>query len=283
MPTAALGPAAGVWHGEHMNRRRYGATALSACAVLLTSCGSGSTGTTPQRPAPTPTPVTDTSTAPAPVGAGRVIVLDPGHNGGNATHSAAINRQVRDGRGGMKACNTTGTAALDGYPEHAFNWDVATRVRDTLSAKGFTVIMTRPDDSGVGPCVDERAAIGNRGDAAAVVSIHADGSPGANSHGFHVAYSAPPLNPAQGEPSIRLATTLRDSFAAAGFTPSTYVGSHGLDPRGDLSGLNLSERPTALVECGNMRHPGDAAVLESPQGRARIATVIANAVIAYLG
>ncbi|WP_067893054.1 N-acetylmuramoyl-L-alanine amidase [Nocardia vaccinii] len=266
-----------------MNRRRSGATALSACAALLTACGSGSASTSPQRPSLTPTPVTSTYTAPAAIGAGRVIVLDPGHNGGNAGHSAAINRRVPDGRGGMKACNTTGTAALGGYPEHAFNWDVATRVRDALSAKGFTVVMTRPDDSGVGPCVDERAAIGNRADAAAVVSIHADGSPGANSHGFHVAYSAPPRNPAQGEPSIRLATTLRDSFTAAGFSPSTYVGSHGLDPRGDLSGLNLSERPTALVECGNMHHPGDAAVLESRDGRARIATVIANAIITYVG
>ncbi|WP_153410591.1 N-acetylmuramoyl-L-alanine amidase [Nocardia macrotermitis] len=266
-----------------MNRRRYGATAVSACAVLLTACGSGAAGVSPPRTSAAPTPVTSASPVSAPVGAGRVIVLDPGHNGGNATHPAAINRLVPDGRGGMKACNTTGTAALDGYPEHAFNWDVAVRVRNTLSAKGFTVVMTRPDDAGVGPCVDERAAIGNRGDAVAVVSIHADGAPGANSHGFHVAYSAPPRNPAQGEPSIRLATTLRDGFRAAGFTPSTYVGAQGLNPRDDLSGLNLSERPTALVECGNMHHPGDAAALESPDGRARIATVIANAIVGYVG
>jgi len=144
-------------------------------------------------------------------------------------------------------------------------------------------VMTRRDDSGVGPCVDERAAIGNRSHAAAVVSIHADGAPGANSHGFHVAYSSPPLNSVQRDPSIRLATTLRDGLAAAGFAPSTYVGSAGLNPRGDLSGLNLSERPTALIECGNMRHPGDIALLESPGGRARIATAVSAAIIAYLG
>ncbi|WP_308163051.1 N-acetylmuramoyl-L-alanine amidase, partial [Nocardia alni] len=167
-------------------------------------------------------------------------MLDPGHNGGNAAHPAEINRRVPDGRGAMKACNTTGTAAVDGYPEHAFNWDIANRVRDILSAKGVQVILTRPDDSGVGPCVDERAAIGNRADAAAVVAIHADGAPGASARGFHVAYSWPPLNAGQSGPSVRLATTLRDTLAAAGFTPSTYVGAHGLDPRPDLSGLNLS-------------------------------------------
>ena len=40
-------------------------------------------------------------------GPARVVVLDPGHNGGNAAAPAAINRQVPDGRGGTKACNTT--------------------------------------------------------------------------------------------------------------------------------------------------------------------------------
>jgi N-acetylmuramoyl-L-alanine amidase len=247
----------------------------------MAGCGSGGTGSRPAASSAAPV-VHSPSPAPDPV-VGRVIVLDPGHNGGNATHSAEINRRVPDGRGAMKACNTTGTAATDGYTEHEFNWDVAVRVRDILSTRGFRVVMTRPNDSGVGPCVDERAAIGNRNNAVAVVSIHADGAPGAHAHGFHVAYSAPPLNPAQGTPSIRLATTLRDTLAAAGFTPSTYVGSAGLDPRADLSGLNLSTRPTALIECGNMHHPGDAAVLESPDGRARIATTIATGITTYLG
>lgn len=275
-----------MWHGGVMNRRRYGVIALSACTVLLAACGAGPAGkraTPSSADATTGLSVRTSTRAPGPGGNARVIVLDPGHDGGNAAHPAEINRRVPDGRGAMKACNTTGTAALDGYTEHEFNWDVAMRVRDVLSAKGFTVVLTRSGDSGVGPCVDERAAIGNRSNAAAVVSIHADGAPGANSHGFHVAYSAPPLNPAQGDPSIRLATTLRDGFTAAGFIPSTYVGAQGLDPRADLSGLNLSERPTALVECGNMHHPGDAALLESADGRARIAAVIATAVITYLG
>ena len=53
--------------------------------------------------------------------AGMAVFLDPGHNG---VYDSSINRQVQNGRGGTKQCNTTGTATNDGYSEHAFNWDV---------------------------------------------------------------------------------------------------------------------------------------------------------------
>jgi N-acetylmuramoyl-L-alanine amidase len=211
-----------------------------------------------------------------------VVVLDPGHNGANAAHPDEINRPVPAGRGRTKACNTTGTATNAGYPEHAFTWDVAVRVRDLLTANGVKVVLTRPDDNGVGPCVDRRAGIGNESDAAAVVSIHADGSTDQTAHGFHIAYSAPPLNEAQGEPSTRLATTMRDAMMADGFATSTYIGSAGLSPRDDLGGLNLSERPAVLVECGNMRNPAEAAKFSSPEGRESYAKAIAHGILLYV-
>ncbi|WP_244976193.1 N-acetylmuramoyl-L-alanine amidase [Nocardia huaxiensis] len=212
----------------------------------------------------------------------KTVVIDPGHNGGGAAQPDVINASVADGRGGSKACNTTGTSANDGYTEHEFNWDVAQRVRDLLTARGYRVVMSRDSDSGAGPCVNDRGTLGQRVGAAAVVSIHADGAP-AGAHGFHVAYSNPPLNASQGEPSVRLATTLRDSLVRSGFTPSTYIGDEGLNPRADLAGLNFSEVPAALVECGNMRDPGDIAILESPDGRARIAAAITDAIAGYVG
>jgi N-acetylmuramoyl-L-alanine amidase len=211
-----------------------------------------------------------------------VVVLDPGHNGGNGSHPAEINKQVPAGRGQTKPCNTTGTSTNAGYTEHEFTWDVANRVRTELTAKGVKVVMTRANDTGVGPCVDERAAIGNSAAATAVVSIHADGSTSPGAHGFHVAYSSPPLNAAQGAPSTKLAQVLRDGLKTAGFATSTYIGKDGLSPRNDLGGLNLSERPTVLVECGNMREAAEAAVLSSADGKQRYADAIAKAIIAYL-
>jgi N-acetylmuramoyl-L-alanine amidase len=228
------------------------------------------------------TSIVPTTTTPPPA-RGQVVVLDPGHNGANATHPQEINRLVPAGRGKTKPCNTTGTATNAGFAEHAFTWDVAVRVRDLLTAQGVKVVMTRQDDNGVGPCVDQRAATGNQSGAAAVVSIHADGSTNESAHGFHVAYSSPPLNDAQGEPSMRLATTLRDAMVSGGFVTSTYIGSAGLSPRDDLGGLNLSERPTVLVECGNMRNATEAAAFSSPDGRQTYAAAIAKGILQYLG
>ena len=68
----------------------------------------------------------------------------------------------------------------------------------------------------------------------------------------------------------------------AGFPTSTYIGSAGLSPRKDLGGLNLSERPIAMVECGNMRNAAEAAAFASPEGRQRYADAIADAILAYL-
>ncbi len=114
------------------------------------------------------------------------VVLNPGHNGGNGSHPAEINRQVPAGYGDYKACDTTGNETRT--PATASTPSTGTspkRVRSILQAHGIRVVMTRPDDAGVGPCVDERAAIGNRAGVAAVISIHADGAP-STGHGFHV-------------------------------------------------------------------------------------------------
>ena len=235
----------------------------------------GSAGVRPAAPTVT------TSAAVPSTGRPRVVVLDPGHNGGNAGAPSAINRQVPDGRGGTKACNTTGTSTDAGYPEHAFTFAVARLVAQRLTARGVQVVLTRDDDTGVGPCVDVRGRAGERAGADAVVSIHADGA-GPADRGFHVAYSDPPLNDAQRGPARTLATDLRDGLARAGFPPSTYIGRQGLSPRTDLAGLNLATRPTALVECANMRNAGEAAVVSSAAGRDRYAAAIADGVLRFL-
>ncbi|MGH3981314.1 MAG: N-acetylmuramoyl-L-alanine amidase [Pseudonocardiaceae bacterium] len=209
------------------------------------------------------------------------MVLDPGHNGANASHPAEINRPVPNGRGGTKACNTTGTSTDSGYPEHAFNWDIALRVRDALTARGVQVVLTRPDDAGVGPCVHDRAAIANRAGADAMVSLHADGA-APSAHGFHIAYSDPPLNTSQGPPSVALAQALVDALRAGGFPTADYTGSGGLDARSDIAGLNLAEIPAVLVECANMRNPVEAALMSTPDGRARYAAAIVDGTMAWL-
>jgi N-acetylmuramoyl-L-alanine amidase len=212
------------------------------------------------------------------------VVLDPGHNGANADHPSIINAPVPNGNGGTKPCNTTGTATNAGYPEHAFNWDVALRVREILRSHGITVVMTRDNDTGVGPCVDRRAEIGNEADATAVVSIHGDGAP-SSGHGFHVIEAvSEPGGPAIAAETRRLGADVHDAMVAdSGMTTSTYLGADGYDHRSDLAGLNLSVQPTVMVECGNMRNAGDAAIMSSPSGRLAIAEAIASGILRYVG
>jgi N-acetylmuramoyl-L-alanine amidase len=214
----------------------------------------------------------------APNISGMTVFLDPGHSG---LSDASLNRQVPTGRGDTKQCQTTGTSTNDGYPEHAFNWDVVSRIQQDLAAQGVHTQLSRPDDASVGPCVDQRAAAANALHPDAIVSVHADGAP-AGGHGFHVNYSAPPLNDAQAGPAVQLATTMRDSLVASGMQESTYIGSNGLYGRADLAGLNLAQYPAVLVEVGNMRDGDDAAQMESPDGRQHYADAITKGIVAYL-
>ncbi|WP_286171401.1 Rv3717 family N-acetylmuramoyl-L-alanine amidase [Mycobacterium sp. BK086] len=210
--------------------------------------------------------------------AGRVVVLDPGHSG---LYDSSMTSQVPTGRGGTKDCQTSGTATNDGYPEHAFNWAVITDIQRLLNAEGVRTVLSRPDDASLGPCVNQRASAANAQQPDAIVSIHADGGP-QSGHGFHVNYSAPPLNDTQAVASVRLATTMRDTLVSNGLQPSTYIGSGGLFGRSDLAGLNLAQYPAVLIELGNMRNDDDAAAMESTDGRARYATAVASGIETYL-
>jgi N-acetylmuramoyl-L-alanine amidase len=214
----------------------------------------------------------------APDVAGRIVFLDPGHNGAN---DASITRQVPTGRGGTKDCETSGTATDGGFPEHTFNWEVVLLIREALTQLGVRTAMSRGNDNALGPCVDQRAAMANGLNPDAVVSIHADGGP-ASGHGFHVNYSSPPLNAAQSGPAVQFAQVMRDQLVASGLQTSTYRGDAGLYGRSDLAGLNLAEFPSILVECGNMKNPDEAAQMESATGRANYATAVTRGIVQYL-
>jgi N-acetylmuramoyl-L-alanine amidase len=215
--------------------------------------------------------------APASI-AGRIVFLDPGHNGAN---DASISRQVPTGRGGTKDCQASGTSANDGYPEHTFTWETVLRIRQELTQLGVRTAMSRGNDDALGPCVDERAAMANALHPDAIVSIHADGGP-ATGRGFHVNYSAPPLNDAQAGPAVQFAQTMRDQLQGSGIAPANYIGQGGLNPRSDLTGLNLAQYPSILVELGNMKNPADAALIESPEGRQKYADAVVRGIAGFL-
>ncbi|MFY2861709.1 Rv3717 family N-acetylmuramoyl-L-alanine amidase [Mycobacterium sp. THU-M104] len=209
---------------------------------------------------------------------GMIVFIDPGHNGAN---DASIGRQVPTGRGGTKDCQASGTTTNTGYPEHTFNWDTALRVRAELNALGVRTALSRGNDNALGPCIDARANTANSLHPNAILSIHADGGP-PSGRGFHVNYSAPPLNPVQAGPSVQYARIMRDQLQASGIPPANYIGQNGLYGRSDLAGLNLAQYPAVLVECGNMKNPADSALMESAEGRQKYADAMVRGVAGFL-
>ncbi len=252
---------------SRMQRRRLVILAL----VVLSTVGSASVS-----PARAMVP------APGPL-AGIVIALDPGHNGGNATHGSIVRRKVFIGNG-WKACNTTGTRTRSGYAEHRFTFSVARLVQSRLEALGATVSLTRRTNSGVGPCVTTRGRFGRKVHARLLVSIHADGS--SSSHrGFVVLRPGrvPGYTDDIVTASATLARAMRRGLLAGGLPIANYYATDGVRKRTDLGTLNLSDVPAVMVELGNMKNRSDARRMTTRAGRARYAAGLVAGIRSFLG
>jgi N-acetylmuramoyl-L-alanine amidase len=214
--------------------------------------------------------------------AGRIVGIDPGHNGLNYTSPAFLNRKIWNGRE-WEGCDTTGTRTAGGYTEARFAWNVATYLRADLVALGARVVLTRSGNHGLGPCVDKRARILDRAHANVSVDIHADYGP-ASGRGFSILEPvADGPNNQVIEPSARFGRDIHAAMLRSARLPvSDYYGRDGYVSRDDLAGLNLTTMPKVLVECGNMHNAADAALLVRPGVQRGIAAALAAAIVRFL-
>ncbi|EHN73400.1 cell wall hydrolase/autolysin [Streptomyces coelicoflavus ZG0656] len=300
MPGALLGwgmyaAVGGPDDGDGGGADRAGAVRTSAAPSSLPPASSAPAspgeddGKKPAGSSPAPTSKQPSASRPAASGPlkGKVVVIDPGHNPANFQHASEINRKVNVGTH-WKECDTTGTATNAGWPEAKFTLDVAHRLRTLLEAQGVTVKLTQDGDRAFGPCVDERARIGNEAHADAAISIHADGS-GAGNRGFHVimpgaVHKGAADTRAIVAPSAELGQRVAGNFVrVTGSAPSNYLGEGtGLVTRTDLGGLNLSTVPKVFIECGNMRDGKDAALLTSGSWRQKAAEGMSEGIVSFL-
>lgn len=221
---------------------------------------------------------------------GKVVVVDPGHNGGY--NPPVLNNRV-DTPFGPFQCSATGTETADQkVTEHALNWQVAGKLADVLQAKGATVVLTRPDDAGLGPCNIDRARIANAAHADLLISIHTDGQiPGrggiAAPQGFHVQIDTKigggTASPALVQRSLAAAENVVRNMKKLTDEPvSNYV------PRkpeaiwqrsGDLMVLaGLTATPGVLIEMGNLREPTDLARITSDAHQQTMAIALEAAI-----
>jgi N-acetylmuramoyl-L-alanine amidase len=214
--------------------------------------------------------------------AGKVVGIDPGHNGGNFNDPSFINAPVWNGRE-MEACDTTGTETNGGYTEARFNFNVAVYLRAMLEHEGAKVVMTRRTNTGVGPCIDRRAQILDKARADVAIDIHADGGP-AGGRGVAI------LTPVPDGPNDHVIASsrrfgrilLKRYTKVTGIPVSDYDGTNGFAPRDNLAGLNLTTVPKVLIECVNMRNAADAARLVKPSFQKLAAKSMAEAITGFL-
>jgi N-acetylmuramoyl-L-alanine amidase len=261
-----------------------GCTASTAASdPAATRTGSGAGHLSPSAPA-----ASSPSPSPSPPGrdgtrrplAGKIVGIDPGHNGLNSTDPAFLAHQVFNVRP-MEDCNTVGSQTAAGYTESLFNFKVAAYLAADLRRDGARVVLTRPSNHGLGPCVNRRSTMLNHTDVA--IDIHADGGP-AWGRGFTV------LEPIADGPndrvigsSVRFGRYVHRAFLADTPLPvSDYYGHDGYQFRDDLAGLNLTTVPKVLIECGNMPNRTDAALLSTARGQREIAAALEAAIIRFL-
>ncbi len=228
---------------------------------------------------PSASPVPAAATMPL---AGKVVGIDPGHDGGNFDDPAYINTLIWNGRE-EETCDTTGTQTASGYTEAQFNFNVASYLQADLIAAGARVVMTRHSNTGVGPCVTTRAEIIDRAHANVAIDIHADGGP-VSGRGFTVLEPvADGTNDKVIGASIAFGADVRAAMLAyTPMPPSDYYGQGGVIRRDDLAGLNLTTVPKILIECGNMPNPIDAGLLTRPAFQRLLARALTAAIVAFL-
>jgi N-acetylmuramoyl-L-alanine amidase len=257
-------------------RARLTLTILVAVAAVLPLAAAGRAAA-----ATTGAGTTVRATAAKPL-AGKIIGIDPGHNGRNYTDPAFLTKQVWNGRE-WEDCDTTGTETASGYTEARFNFNVATYLRADLIKDGARVVMTRKNNHGLGPCVNRRARILDNAHANVSIDIHADYGP-ATGRGFTV------LEPVADGPndkviksSLRFGRDVHTAMRRQ--TPmriSDYYGRNGYIRRNDLAGLNLTTMAKVLIECGNMNNAADARLLVQARVQRHIAAALAAAIVKFI-
>jgi len=239
-------------------------TVFTDAAVDVARSGAGRTGGAPVV-ASGATPEPSPSVAPWKYGGGsNVIVLDPGHGGGD-----------------------TGTQH-NGLTEKLITLDIAQRLRSLLAAQGWSVRMTRDTDvdpvsadnlakmrADGKPNADDRAYLQTRCDVAnganarLFISIHVNSAPVESAHGTTFYWYKPqdaPFAQALEKSVIPLAGSFDDGTRHENF----YVVRH-------------TTMPAVLIETAFVTNPGDVALLRSSSFLQNIAQGIANGVKAYAG
>ncbi|MCL4417823.1 MAG: N-acetylmuramoyl-L-alanine amidase, partial [Actinobacteria bacterium] len=152
-----------------------------------------------------------------------------------------------------------------GFYEKTANLDIALRVKSKLEASGFTVVMSRSDDSN--HSLDEIVNMANSSSADIFVSIHNNASISPYSHGTETYWSA---------------NGVAGSNQLASLIQSNVVSQTGRANRGvktaNFRVIKNTTMPGALVECAFISNQTENDLLKSEGFREKAAVGIFDAI-----
>jgi N-acetylmuramoyl-L-alanine amidase len=172
-------------------------------------------------------------------GSSTTVVIDAGHGGHD--------------RGGIPGQRVS---------EKEMTLDVAQRLKKTLAASGYRVVMTR--DSDVFIPLGTRVAIANSYSNAIFVSIHFNSAKRSGAGGIETYFYS--------RESLPLASAIH--YFVAGGAPSS---NRNVRRRGYYV-LRKTAIPAVLVECGFLTNPSEAALAQTASYRQKLAEEIAAGV-----
>lgn len=165
-----------------------------------------------------------------------------------------------------------GSLAPNGVPEHLITWQLASRVEGRLAALGARPVLSRGPNST--PSNADRAALANREDVEAILSIHLNGLPQPEARGASAYYFGSDVYAS--ERGRTLAQLCVDNLVAATGTPNcrTHPAS--------MTVLRASRAPAVVVEPGFLTHPVESRELQDPAQQGIIAEALTDAISAFL-
>ena len=209
----------------------------------------------------------------------KVIVINPGHQA-----KANLKKEAIGPGSSKKKYKVTGgcTGVSTKKAESKVNLEVGLKLKKELEARGYKVIMTRTTQN-VNLSNQDRAKIGNKHKADAVIHLHCDsaGSSASGAHTIAPASSNPYVSKSVCKKSQTLAKKLISSYCKKTGMKKRIKGS-GVSYRNDLTGLNWAKVPAVYIELGFLSNRTEDKQLNNKNFQKKCAKGMADGIDAFL-
>lgn len=209
---------------------------------------------------------------------GMTVCIDPGHQGkGNSEKEPAApwgaDKNADINNTTMKSkCASGTTGKYSGVDEYIVTLDISMKMKAVLEELGANVVMTR-ESHDVDLSNKDRAEIGNNASADVVLRIHCNGAENESANGIELYVRD------KGDGSSEYKTRSEYDFSLGSELIKYLIDATGAKNRGvkksDVyTGINWSEVPCIIIECGFMSNETEDKALVNEEYQQKLAVAV---------